>query len=344
MSEAKLEAYFFTTVFIGVLVLVGLLLYPFLGSLALAMVLATLGMPLYDHVRKVVKSDAMAALIVVLVITLAVLLPAVGLFFLLIDEVRGAVQYLSTTGLHNLPGFLAACQAQLNAFFPFLSVDDLTKAILSGIQGAGSNLLGLLANTAGAFFKLFLAVIALFYFLKDGHRFVKLFIKLSPLTDNEDELIVRKLKGVTRSLIRGQLVIACLQGLLTGTGLLMFGVPNPVLWGTVAAIASLIPTVGTGAVNIPSIIYLIVTGQYAAAIGLTAWAVLIVGTVDNIIGPKVVGSYAKIHPLFMLLSVLGGIAFFGLAGFLLGPLLFGLLVVLAEIYQVKIKQMHSGAH
>ena len=189
--------------------------------------------------------------------------------------------------------------------------------------------------------KFVVAIIALFYFVKDGRSFLSEIVKLSPLKDSEDVMIVRKLDRVTHSLIRGTLVIAVLQGLLVGLGFLVFGVPNPVLWGSLAAIGALIPTVGTGIVTAPAIVFLAFSGHLAEAVGLFAWAMLVVGLVDNIIGPKLIGSAAKIHPLFVLLSVLGGISLFGIAGFLLGPLIFGFLMALAEIYKVKIKEMHS---
>jgi predicted PurR-regulated permease PerM len=118
-------------------------------------------------------------------------------------------------------------------------------------------------------------------------------------------------------------------------------VPNPVLWGAIAAIGALIPNIGTSVVSIPAIIYLFVTGNVPQAIGYIGWSVFVVGLVDNIIGPRLIGGSARIHPLFVLLSVLGGIAMFGISGFLLGPLTVGLLVALAEIYKVKIRQIHE---
>jgi predicted PurR-regulated permease PerM len=240
----------------------------------------------------------------------------------------------------TVTGRFYVIEARVHEFLPMFSSVDVGSMARSALLNLGSHTVTMLTNTASAMFKLFVAVFALFYFLKDGRRFVQAFIELSPLTDDEDTQIVQKLRAVSRSLIRGTLVIAVLQGSLTGLGFLLFGVPNPVLWGSVAAIGSLIPTVGTGIVAIPAVIYLLLGGHTVAAVGFTAWGLIVVGFSDNMLRPYLIGNSVHIHPLFVLLSVLGGIALFGVAGFLLGPLTFGLMVALSEIYKVKIKEIH----
>lgn len=341
MSEQKLEAYFFTALFISVVILVGALFYPFIGALALALVLAILVAPLYKKLVQRTGKPNLMAFLLVLGVTLAVLLPAVGLTALLVDEVMGIAQYLSTFDVSKLSSFLSGFSGRLHEVFPTVESFDIGAMLQSLTQYAGTVAAGVFTGTVSVLFSFFIVIISLFFFLRDGRTFVREIIKMSPLSDDEDSQIVRKLSQVTHSLIRGTLVVALLQGLLTGAGFLIFGVPNPVLWGAVAAIGALIPNIGTGLVSMPAIIYLFVTGNIPQAIGYIGWSVFVVGLVDNIIGPRLIGGSARIHPLFVLLSVLGGIAMFGIAGFLLGPLTFGLLVALAEIYKVKIRQIHE---
>jgi predicted PurR-regulated permease PerM len=343
MSETKLEAYFFTAVFIAVLVLVAFLFYPFIGPLAVAIVLATLASPLYEWMRTKVKHEGFAAFLVVIVITLAVVIPVTALFFMLAQELQGITEQATALDPSGTPHLIVAAEAKFKALFPMFASVDMESIVRSITQNVGVYMAGALASTAGLLLKLFVAIIALFYLIKDGQSFVRVFMQLSPLSDDEDAQIVKKLKAVTQSLLRGTLVIACAQGALTGIGFVMFGIPDPVLWGSVAAVATLIPNIGTGLVLGPAVIYLALTGQTAAAIGLGAWSVLIVGMVDNILAARLVGRGAKIHPLFVLLSVMGGLSLFGLSGFLLGPLVFGLLVALFEIYKVKIGELHQTA-
>lgn len=342
MSEAKLEAYFFTAILLVALLVVGFLFYPFIGSIALAIVLATLVAPFHTLVLQKVKHKSVSAFLVTVLVTCAIILPAIGLVVLLVDEVRNLTEQLSTYDFSLMPSFVAGYEEQFVEMFPFASsMFDFNTIIQDAFENAGAHLTKAITSGANLLLKFFVALIALYYFIKDGKKFLYEIMKLSPLEDSEDVAIVRKLDKVTHSLIRGTLVIAALQGIFVGVGFLLFGVPNPVLWGSVAAVSALIPTLGTGLVSTPAVIYLFMTGSPIAGIGLIAWSMLIVGLVDNIIGPKLIGNGAKIHPLFILLSVLGGLALFGIAGFLLGPLIFGFLVALSEIYKVKIQELHA---
>lgn len=341
MSDAKLEAYFFTVIFLGTLVLCGYLFYPFFGSLAFAIVLASLVAPFYVKVLARIKNENLSALLVTALVTLAIILPAIGIFFLLLDEVRGVTAELTSNSFSQIPNIISMLFSRVVDIFPFLSSIDFGEVVRNSFQNIGNNLGGIISGTTSLVFKFFISLIALFYFIKDGKKFLKELVKLSPLEDTEDAAIVHKLNTVSHSLIRGTLVVATIQGLLTGLGFLTFGIPNPVLWGAVAAICALVPTLGTSIISIPAIIYLFATGNIAAGIGLTAWATLAVGLVDNLLGPKLIGGRSKIHPLFVLLSVLGGLATFGIAGFLLGPLVLGFLVALSEIYKVKINEIHT---
>ena len=126
--------------------------------------------------------------------------------------------------------------------------------------------------------------------------------------------------------------MAATQGVVSGIGLSLFGVPNPVLWGVVAGFAALIPTLGTSLVLIPAALFLLTKGAFVAAIGLFIWALFAVGLIDNFLSPRLVGKGAQLHPLLVLLSVLGGISLFGPAGLILGPLCSSLLLALLSIY------------
>ena len=344
MSEQKLEGYFFTTILIAVLFLVGYLFYPFLGALALALVLAILAMPLYDGLNKRIHRPNISALLVVAFVTLVILLPAAGLILLLLEELLRLAQYATTLNYSMIPTFFDDMNARIQELFPTVeSAIDISVLFQNVGSMAGGFATGVFTATVDLFIKTLLVLIALFFFLRDGHTFVRNIIKLSPLSDNEDKQILKRLGMVTRSLIRGTMVIAVIKGALVGIGFIIFGLVNPVLWGSVAAVSSLIPAIGTGLVMIPAFLYLVFIGSYFAAFGFMIWGILIVGFIDDILAPRLIGNGARIHPLFILLSVLGGLATFGIAGFLLGPLIFALLVALSEIYRLKVRQMQRSS-
>jgi predicted PurR-regulated permease PerM len=179
---------------------------------------------------------------------------------------------------------------------------------------------------------LFIFLATLYYLLKDGEKIKKFIIELSPLRDRNDEAILKKLEGAANSIVKGNLLIALTQGVLTAAGLWVFGVPNAALWGSVTVITAIIPGVGTALVLAPAIAFLFFSGATASGFGLLAWGVGAVGLVDNFLGPRLVGRGMQLHPLIILLSVLGGIAFFGPVGLIMGPLTVSFLFALFEVY------------
>jgi predicted PurR-regulated permease PerM len=159
----------------------------------------------------------------------------------------------------------------------------------------------------------------------------KTIVNYSPLADSDDEAVLGKLAKAINSVMRGRVLLAVLQGFLAALGMFIFGVPNAALWGSVAVIAALVPGIGTALVVIPAAAYLFWQAPLGLAIGFLLWGLILVGMVDNMLGPKLLGRGTQVHPLFILLSVLGGISVFGPLGFLLGPLVVSLLFALLEI-------------
>jgi predicted PurR-regulated permease PerM len=228
--------------------------------------------------------------------------------------------------------YLGSLSASVNNFFPtsLRVFDSEIKDVAMKIsQSIGS----LFAKTISTLFSSLLVIIAFFYFLKDGKQLNRSLIALSPLSDSRDKLLLEKIHNVITGVLRGYFLVGIVQGALLGLGFYIFGVPSPVLWGTIAAFASLIPTIGTAFVSIPAIIYLLVIGSINPAIGLIVWATLIVGLIDNVLNPFVVGKKINVPPLFILFSVLGGISLFGAIGVLAGPIIVGLLYEIVALYR-----------
>jgi predicted PurR-regulated permease PerM len=212
---------------------------------------------------------------------------------------------------------------------------------LAGIGEYAAQGLRWLVSKTGAFFSelasvLFhfaLWIVALYYFLKDGGRIVRYIRELAAFSPEDDVKFFGRLEAAVRSIVLGSLAIAILQGFLTGVGLAIFGVPNPVLWGFFAVIAALVPGVGAMIVTVPASVYALVTHDGLwAPLGLLLWGILIVGTADNIVRPFILRRGVNVHQFLVLLSVLGGIAAFGPMGFLLGPLVLSLLFALLDVY------------
>jgi predicted PurR-regulated permease PerM len=193
------------------------------------------------------------------------------------------------------------------------------------------------STTLSALFSFVLLLLTIFYFLKDGKNWENMIIKFSPLSDTNDEKIINKLSQTINSVMKGTIFISLVQGILMAIGLSIFGVQHAAIWGVVAAITSLIPSIGTALVSVPAIIFLFLTGHIIPAIGLTVWSIIVVGTIDNFLTPYVIGNKINIPPFLILFSVLGGISLLGPIGVLIGPLTISLLYTLTEIYQSEFK-------
>ena len=179
---------------------------------------------------------------------------------------------------------------------------------------------------------IFISLIGAFYFFKDGKRLLDFITKISPLPDKEDQIIFSRLAKAMRAVTIGVVLVSLIQGILAAVGFTIFGIERAVLWGAIAAILSMIPGVGTMVIMVPAVIYLFVTGSVVSAVGLTVWAIAVVILVDNILGPQLMSRGHSMHPFLVLLSVLGGISMFGPIGFIVGPVIVTLFIVLLEIY------------
>jgi predicted PurR-regulated permease PerM len=240
-----------------------------------------------------------------------------------------------STLIDSLNNFSAALSERLYGIFPAYNFDsfNITKYIQNFLEWSFANLDTIFSSLTVFALEIFVMLFALFYLLRDGGKFKQDVIMLSPLADNYDDRIFSKLKQAIQSVVMGSLVVGLIQGVLTGLGFFLFGVPNPALWGSFAIVAALIPGIGTSLVLVPGILYLFFIGTTPHAIGLLVWGIVAVGVIDNLLGPLLVNRGVHVHPFLILLSVMGGLAFFGPIGFIAGPLIVALLFALLEIYK-----------
>ena len=194
--------------------------------------------------------------------------------------------------------FIDSINNSINKILPAGISFNLYEKISNVITLVINNIANVFTSTLSTIFSFFLTFLAMFFFLKDNARWKRAIKILSPLSDADDEKIINKLSLAVNGIIKGYLFIVFIQGTLVSIGFALFGVPNPALWGLVAMITALVPAIGSGLVSIPAIIFLVATGQTMNALGLLIWAVVIVGTIDNILNPIVVGSKINLPPLF----------------------------------------------
>lgn len=351
MVNRKSQLRFLLILLSGALLLAVLIFSPFLAPLALAAVFAVVLQPLHNWMmRKLGGRKGLAALATVLVTVVCILLPLVFIGAQIFGEAgqlygslveAGSQGNVVATAIHDFGQRFAGNYPGSETFFDNLSA-DLDVYAKRGLEWLLAHLGAALSSISAMILDLFIFFVALYYLLRDGARLKKELVSLSPLEDADDEMVFGRLEAAVNSVVKGNLTIALIQGVLTSIGFGIFGVPSPVLWGTVAAIAALIPAVGTSLVILPAIGYLFLSGHTLPAVGLLVWGSLAVGLIDNLLGPKLVGKSIRLHPLLVLLSVLGGIALFGPIGIFLGPLTLSLLFAFITIYSYLAKPLVEG--
>lgn len=326
--------------FFGFMAVVGYLLWlmyaPFITALALSAAIVTICYPLYERIlaRTPWQNRNLAAFITTILVLVLIILPVIWITSMLVTEAVSVYRLLGGERYLAME-YLSQVEDWIETFAPAVNI-DFTSYLRQSAEWFAGNLGAIFAGTASTIFSLFIAMLGTFYFFRDGRQFTKALIHISPLPDDEDTLILKRMAIAVRSVATGVVLVAIIQGTLTAIGLHLFGFERAVLLGTIAAIGALIPNVGTTIVFVPTILYLALTAEYGAAIGLAVWAALAVGLIDNLLGPYLMSRGATMHPFLILLSVLGGIALFGPIGFIVGPVILSLFIVLLQLYMQHI--------
>lgn len=344
--ENKTQHYFFLVILVSVIVLTIFIFYPYLTSLLLALVFSVTFRPLHRKISKIFsagdQTSSLSTFITLLIVAILIITPLIFLGKQIYSESASLYYSLTDEGhrSHIITTLNALSKTVSSKFFNAFPAYDfsnlnVTTYIQNFLEWSFANLDTIFSSVTRLAFQIFIMLFALFYLLRDGSKLKKALIALSPLIDTYDEKIISKVKQAIRSVVAGSLVVSVIQGVLTGLGFWIFGVPNPALWGSFAVVAALIPGFGTSLILIPGIIYLFIESTQIHAFGLLAWGALAVGMVDNYLAPILINKGIQIHPFIILLSVMGGLAFFGPIGFIAGPLVVALLSALFEIYKVS---------
>jgi predicted PurR-regulated permease PerM len=338
----KYQYYFFSALLIGTCILTAVIFLPYLAPLVIAIVLSVLFRPVYRWIAKVEKGgnerNGAAAFITLVIVVVLIITPLIFIAGKISSEGQSLYVYLTNEEnrsniITTLNDNVLGISQRVFGFYPDVSFEnfDITHYIRNVLQWSVTNVNSIFSSAAKIVLDIFIILFAMFYMLRDGAALKRSIISLSPLSDTDDGQILGKLEQAVQSVIRGSLIVGIIQGILTGIGFMIFGIPNATLWGSLAIFAALVPGVGTALILIPGVIYLFFAGSTGMAIGLLIWAVVAVGLIDNFLGPMLMKRGIKIHQFLIFLSVVGGIMFFGPIGFILGPLVIALLFALLEI-------------
>ncbi len=336
MQPKTIEKYFFFGLLAATFIFAFFIFRPFWIVLTLGVSFAIVLYPVYLFFKKGHMPNWMASFFTLVLFILVLCVPLLSLGSIVLDQSQNLYHSVVSNNDNGGP-LLDLIGNKINEVLPTGMSFDIHDKFSTFVSFLANNISGIFSTTISVIFSFILLLLAIFYFLKDGEGWKATILRLSPLSDVDDQKIIQRLTQTINGVIKGYLLIAFIQGALMGIGLAIFHVPNPALWGTIAGIAAIVPPLGTAVVSVPAIIFLFLGGHTALALGLFAWSVFIVGTGDNVLNPYIVGHKINVPPFLILFSVLGGISLLGPVGILIGPLTVSLLYTLVEIYRLEFK-------
>lgn len=345
MELRHLNTYFFFLFFLLAGIGVFFLFLPFFSAIIIASILAVLFRRPYQWLlRETRESVVTSALLTCLLVVFVIVMPVfISLTFAINEAGSLYASIAEGQSAEALAGRFFASANQLPVVGPLFHTDTLGSETFSeDIRAVSRNALMLLQaayqGIAHFFFWMFVMFFALFYFLIDGSRAVNYLVRMSPLRDEHDQMLMKKFVSISRATIKGTLLIGIVQGVLGGIAFWIAGIPSPFIWGMIMVFFSVIPMVGAGIVWFPAAMILLLMGNVWQGLFVLGVGIGIVSTIDNLLRPKLVGRDTHMHPLLVFFATLGGLSLFGLLGFIIGPIIVALFLALAEIYTTEFQR------
>ena len=340
---AGLETRSFVLLMAGVTLAFGMILLPFWGAVFWGVIIAILFAPLQRLlVRRLGRSSTWAALVTLAIILLIVTPPLILIIATLMQEGSGVYARMKSGELsfgryfQEIVAALPPWVTQLLDRFGIGNLRDieqqLTTAVAQASQLIATQVLGIGQNTLQFVVSFFIALYLAFFLLRDGPALALRVKTAIPLDEAHKQALMQKFATVIRATVKGNIVIALIQGTLGGLALWVLDVRGALLWAVLMAFLSLLPAVGAGLIWGPVAVYLLVTGSVVQGVGLIAYGVLVIGMVDNVLRPILVGKDTRMPDYVVLISTLGGLAVFGINGFIIGPVIAAMFIAVWDIY------------
>lgn len=335
----KQERIFFSVLFGIIAVLAVIIMWPFLTYIVLAGILTYTLFPVYHFCHRKLRRAEIASALSILMALMLMILPSFFLISELVQQVSGAYSNFQTENIQKIGDYLSGLTGNRVNFQEMVNsgLDQIRRSIV----GLAPDILG---SVGEMLLGLFVMFFVMYYGFREGEAFIARIKQLMPLDPVLKESLFYELRTVTQAVLYGQVMTAVIQGTLGGFALLLFGVPNWLFWGAIMIIMSFLPVLGTPIIWVPAAVGLILDGYTARGVGLLIVGATIVMNVDNFIRPRLVSGRTSVHPVLILIGVLGGLKIFGFIGMLVGPLVLALLVAFIKFYeQARIHQQISAA-
>ena len=317
-----------------------IMLWGILNSIITGLLLAYVFYPVYKKTLSIFKEKNISAFIIILLVFVLIFLPLWFLLPFVFNQLFDVYLYLQKIDLQQIVKLISPYFSELN-----LSKDlaaSLNSFILNFAGKLFSSSTALIINIPSLLLKTVVVLFVFFFGMRDGELLLEYLLSLSPFSRNAEKQFVEKFKGITNSVLYGFVVVGILQGIMTGIGLFIFGIPQSLILTIVAIIAAMIPVLGAWLVWIPAVIYLFISGNTISAIILLVYCAVIVSWIDNILRPYIVAKRVQISSAIVFVGMIGGLLFFGVLGLILGPLILAYLLLILDVYKErKINKLFS---
>ena len=349
MTDSKLHYRTFIILLLIVTLAFGRLLLPYYGALFWGAILAISFMPLHRRLlSRLPGRPNLSALLTVLLVLLLVILPVTLLTGSLLQEGSNLYRRVESGELNlgsyfeqivgALPPSIHGALEQFGLTDLFSIQEKLSAGALQGSKFLASQAVNIGQNTFQFLIGLGIMLYLLFFLLRDGAKLARKIMTVIPLSAEHKQLLIHKFITVVRATLKGNIVVAATQGALGGLIFWILGIEGPLLWGVIMALLSLLPAVGAAIIWLPVAIYFLVTGEYWVGSILILYGVLVIGLVDNILRPLLVGKDTKMPDYVVLISTIGGLTTFGLNGFVIGPLIAALFMAVWDLFPSAAQQ------
>ncbi len=324
----------------------GWILLPFYGAILWAAIIALLFAPLYRWLLpRMGRRRTPAALATLLLVLLSVVLPLALVSASLVREAAMLVQRLQSGELNPalyfhgvfdaLPHWLSSLLDHFGLVNFNVLQQRLTTALAQGSQFIATQAFSVGQNTFEFVASVFISLYLCFFLIRDGESVVRALRRAAPLAPAHQQELLTKFSTVIRATVKGNLLVAAVQGALGGVAFWYLGVSGALLWAVLMAFLSLLPAIGAGLVWLPVAAWFLVTGALWQGLGLIAYGVLVIGLVDNLLRPILVGKDTGMPDYVVMLTTLGGMAVFGLNGFVLGPVIAAMFIAVWHLYAAQ---------
>ena len=350
MKKKEISKYYLL-VFIGIVILLAfLIIKPFIKNILSAIIISYVFYPIYKRLNKRLNRT-LSALIVCILVILLVTLPLI----LILHNAYGESLKIYSNYLHgsSIDLIIKKCKQSTSSLCELISnsqnilnVPTIKNLYEGSIKKVPSYLLSIISERIfripKILFNIFIVLFMIYYLLKDGTKLYNRIINILPIKESHQEILFKSFKDVTYAVVYGHIIVAIIQGIIGTIGFVLLRVPSPVLLGSIMTITALIPFFGAVVIWLPASLFLIANGiliesnpTILRGIILLLFGTLIISMIDNFLRPKIIGSKADVHPIIILLGVLGGLGLFGIVGIIIGPVILAASLVMIELYLTR---------